>query len=320
MLPCLPAQVPKEVYTFIHGATFSCLTNVNFDDARFKVMTSAGAGTAAGQAQQPCSGHRTAAPLQAAPPPPALPSLTGCPASPCPCPQDYVSEAHRLIGELEAACAAAGVSGAPPAPDGLPQFDLLAHPARWRLDAGYLAGASMAQLVTLGQMTSLEHRRHKLEPTLLGLQELLTYGLRGLCAYTQARARARLPALRLSCASWHAPARCWRRPACSRRPSARPPTRPPLQHARMLGQISPEVDAFVAEAYAFLCTEAASDINNVRPAAAAWGSGGRMVGWRAGAHRGGARGRCPGPACPDPPPAPPPACPAPRPNRCWAWC
>lgn len=29
--------VPPEIYTFIHAATFSCLTNVNFDDERFKV-------------------------------------------------------------------------------------------------------------------------------------------------------------------------------------------------------------------------------------------------------------------------------------------
>lgn len=29
--------VPQEVYNFIQGATFSTLTNVNFDDARFKV-------------------------------------------------------------------------------------------------------------------------------------------------------------------------------------------------------------------------------------------------------------------------------------------
>lgn len=31
---------------------------------------------------------------------------------------------------------------------------------------------------------SLEHRRHKIDPTILGLQEMLTYGLRGLAAYT----------------------------------------------------------------------------------------------------------------------------------------
>lgn len=28
--------VPREVYSFLHSATFACLTNVNFDDARFK--------------------------------------------------------------------------------------------------------------------------------------------------------------------------------------------------------------------------------------------------------------------------------------------
>lgn len=34
------------------------------------------------------------------------------------------------MDKMEAACAAAGVTGAPPAPEGLPQFDLLAHPAK----------------------------------------------------------------------------------------------------------------------------------------------------------------------------------------------
>jgi hypothetical protein len=67
--------------------------------------------------------------------------------------------------------------------------------------------------------TSLEHRRHQVEPTLLGLQEMLTYGLRGLCAYTH--------------------------------------------HAEVLGQRNPEVDRFVAEAYAFLCSEDATSVDKV---------------------------------------------------------
>ena len=29
--------VPADTYSFIHSATFACLTNVNFDDERFKV-------------------------------------------------------------------------------------------------------------------------------------------------------------------------------------------------------------------------------------------------------------------------------------------
>ncbi|KAL4422506.1 hypothetical protein ABPG75_008703 [Micractinium tetrahymenae] len=126
-------EVPQEVYNFIQSATFACLTNVNFDDARFK---------------------------------------------------EYIQESHRMVDSVEAACRAAGVSGGPPAAEGLPQFDLLAHPAQWRLGQGFLAGASLSQLVALGQMTSLEHRRHKIEPTILGLQEMLVYGLRGLAAYT----------------------------------------------------------------------------------------------------------------------------------------
>ncbi len=74
-------------------------------------------------------------------------------------------------------------------------------------------------LVTSRVQTSLEHRRHKVDPTLLGLQEMLTYGLRGLCAYTH--------------------------------------------HAEVLGQRNADVDAFVAEAYAFLCSEDAQSVDKV---------------------------------------------------------
>ena len=45
-------------------------------------------------------------------------------------------------------------------------------PRRWRLNQGYLATASIDQLVQLGKMTSLEHRRHNVDPTLLGLHEV----------------------------------------------------------------------------------------------------------------------------------------------------
>ena len=36
---CPTPQVPTDVYSFLHAATFATLTNVNFDDARFKVGT-----------------------------------------------------------------------------------------------------------------------------------------------------------------------------------------------------------------------------------------------------------------------------------------
>jgi hypothetical protein len=55
---------------------------------------------------------------------------------------------------------------------------------RWKLGPAYLATASTDQLVQLGRLTSLEHRRHVVDPTLLGLHEMITYGLRGLAAYT----------------------------------------------------------------------------------------------------------------------------------------
>lgn len=160
--------VPGEVYSFLNAATFSTLTNVNFDDARFK---------------------------------------------------EYITACHALRDEVEKAVRQAGIDESPASPDNLPWFDLLAHPAKWKLEQAYLNNASIEQLVGLGKMTSLEHRRHKVEPTVLGLQEMLAYGLRGLCAYTH--------------------------------------------HAEVLGQRAKEVDEFVAEAYAFLSSEKASDVNNV---------------------------------------------------------
>ena len=133
--------VPREVYSFLHSATFACLTNVNFDDARFKARRG-------GVTDRQKSSH-TDRRAQCPAPPPRRSVLPCCP----PCLQEYVTTAHRLVDELEAACRAAGVEGAPPAADGLPQFDLLSHPARWRLDQAYLNSASLQQLTALGQMT-----------------------------------------------------------------------------------------------------------------------------------------------------------------------
>ncbi|GAB4824201.1 hypothetical protein N2152v2_011247 [Parachlorella kessleri] len=160
--------VPGEVYSFLNAATFSTLTNVNFDNDRYK---------------------------------------------------EYITACHQLREEVEGLVRKAGIDATPAAPANLPWFDLLAHPTNWKLDQGYLATATNDQLVQLGKMTSLEHRRHKVDPTLLGLQEMLTYGLRGLCAYTH--------------------------------------------HAEVLGQRNADVDAFVAEAYAFLCSEDAQSVDKV---------------------------------------------------------
>lgn len=125
--------VPLEVYSLLNAATFATLTNVNFDDERFK---------------------------------------------------EYVSTCHSLRDQMEASVRAKGLTASPPTPDSLPWFDLLPHPAIWRLSGSYLEGASMDDLVQLGKMTSLEHRRHTYDPTLLGLHEMITYGLRGLAAYS----------------------------------------------------------------------------------------------------------------------------------------
>ncbi|KAL4859420.1 Hydroxylamine reductase [Chlorella vulgaris] len=126
-------EVPQAVYTLLNAATFATLTNVNFDDQRFK---------------------------------------------------EYICAAHALREELERRLRDKGSEASPPTPANLPWFDLLAHPAAWKLSQGYLATASIDQLTQLGKMTSLEHRRHIMDPTLMGLHEMITYGLRGLAAYS----------------------------------------------------------------------------------------------------------------------------------------
>ncbi|PSC68490.1 hydroxylamine reductase [Micractinium conductrix] len=168
-------DVPTEVYSLLNAATFACLTNVNFDDARFK---------------------------------------------------EYILHCHELRGQLEQALSAKGVAGAPPSP-ALPFFDLLAHPAAWKPD---LAPLPTEQLVHVGKEASLEHRRHLLDPTLLGLHETINYGLRGLAAYSH--------------------------------------------HAEVLGHRDADVDAFLAEAYAFLCSEEALDLGKVLAMVDATGAAG----------------------------------------------
>ncbi|KAL4431024.1 hypothetical protein ABPG75_006280 [Micractinium tetrahymenae] len=125
-------EVPQEVYSLLNAATFATLTNVNFDDDRFK---------------------------------------------------EYITHCHALRDQLEAAARAKGIQASPATPE-LPWFDLLSHPAAWRLSQSYLACASIGELVQLGKLTSLEHRRHLMDATLLGLHEMITYGLRGLAAYS----------------------------------------------------------------------------------------------------------------------------------------
>lgn len=45
-------------------------------------------------------------------------------------------------------------------------------PRSWHINASFLEGASMGQLVEMGKSVSLEHRRHTVDPTLLGLHEV----------------------------------------------------------------------------------------------------------------------------------------------------
>ena len=75
----------------------------------------------------------------------------------------------------------------------------------WKLNSTYLSKASLDQLVALGKMTSLEHRRHVVDPTLLGLHEV----------------RAAHALLRCGFPPW----------ACTRRRGACPSARPLLRSA-----------------------------------------------------------------------------------------
>lgn len=61
---------------------------------------------------------------------------------------------HFLCLSLQKAVRQAGIDESPASPDNLPWFDLLAHPAKWKLEQAYLNNASIEQLVGLGKMVS----------------------------------------------------------------------------------------------------------------------------------------------------------------------
>jgi len=94
-------EVPTEVYSLLNAATFATLTNVNFDDARFKVRGGAGADVFVCEALVSDEAHHPtchallpyfeSAPFDM-PCPPALLSLLV---------QEYIAQAHSLRDGLE---------------------------------------------------------------------------------------------------------------------------------------------------------------------------------------------------------------------------
>lgn len=166
--------MPPGFTSYLHAATFSTLTNVNFDPARFK---------------------------------------------------DYLQTGQQFKTQIQESLRAAGINEPPPLGtkgDGEKAaafFGPLVHPSRWEVAPDFFATSSDDALQALGGLASLEHRRHLIDRTVLGLQEMLVYGLRGMCAYAH--------------------------------------------HADVLGQHAPEADDFVVEAYSFLCTPQAGDVDSL---------------------------------------------------------
>ncbi|KAG2454078.1 hypothetical protein HYH02_001118 [Chlamydomonas schloesseri] len=127
-----PAKIEDAaVNTFINGAIFSTLTNVNFADDRFL---------------------------------------------------EFVTDCRRLHAQLAAKMAAAGVAVPASETAHQPWFGSMPHPLAWNSDASVpLAG--VGDMLDAANKTGIKERQQVLGETLAGLQELLMYGLKGLCAY-----------------------------------------------------------------------------------------------------------------------------------------
>lgn len=123
-------QIPQEIQSFITGATFSTLTNVNFDKARFNTM------------------------LQQA--------------------ADYEAHLKKMLADKGVATPAI------PHPQELGWTGDLPHPMSYN----YPGASDMNLLHQQAKQAGVALRRQELGETLAGLQEMLMYGLKGMCAYT----------------------------------------------------------------------------------------------------------------------------------------
>ncbi|KAG2498775.1 hypothetical protein HYH03_003514 [Edaphochlamys debaryana] len=119
-----------EVNTFVNGAIFSTLTNVNFADDRFV---------------------------------------------------EFVTESRHLHAKLAAQLAAKGVQVPASETAAQPWHAPMPHPLVWNSQPAALGG--VGAMLEVAEQTGIAARQKTLGLTLAGLQELLMYGLKGLCAY-----------------------------------------------------------------------------------------------------------------------------------------
>jgi hypothetical protein len=178
-----------EVDSFIKASVFATLTNVNFDPQRFRdYITTAGAppGCALRPPARPRCAPAASRPLRCAPQPASRqpPAAANARPLPLPCPATPADAYRDMIVEK---LRQAGVQGGPSAAQ-LPWFDRRPNPIDFSLASVYGGRQpGVEELERLGDEVSLLHRKAVMgeggQATLLGLHELLTYGLKGVAAY-----------------------------------------------------------------------------------------------------------------------------------------
>eukprot|EP01023_Acetabularia_acetabulum_P061888 TRINITY_DN7532_c0_g1_i14.p1 TRINITY_DN7532_c0_g1~~TRINITY_DN7532_c0_g1_i14.p1 ORF type:complete len:638 (-),score=115.82 TRINITY_DN7532_c0_g1_i14:1053-2966(-) len=96
--------------------------------------------------------------------------------------EHYVYQSHNLCNKLISKLRSAGIKDSPVMPQ-LPQFDSVAHPADWVAGFDRRHEITPQQMQEYGPRVGMQHRHELMDGTILGLQELIVYGLKGACAY-----------------------------------------------------------------------------------------------------------------------------------------
>ncbi|KAG2498770.1 hypothetical protein HYH03_003509 [Edaphochlamys debaryana] len=94
---------------------------------------------------------------------------------------EFINESRRLHAKLAAQMAAKGVKAPASASVAQPWHGSMPHPLEWNSQAVALGG--VGDMIEVSAQTGIAERQRVLGETLAGLQELLVYGLKGLCAY-----------------------------------------------------------------------------------------------------------------------------------------
>ncbi len=180
--------------------------------------------------------------------------------------RDYCLRVDGLTRGLKAQLAAAGVADGP-VPEPLPWFDAH-HPVDFSLRAALGSDAPpLAALEAFAPQVSHLHRRQLMGPdaaTLLGLHELLAYGLRGVAAYAHHAEVSPTDGAAFKCLCLLAgrPVSTFSvaLPAPFNQPTiseTNPPTS--LNQHQMLGQVDASLDDVFEEVLAFLASPASAD-------------------------------------------------------------